>query len=45
MEKKMSLDLDNMLAEDNNAKMEQLKEKEKQIKQTALEMIKADLEL
>jgi hypothetical protein len=45
MEKKMSLDLDNMLAEDNNAKMEQLKEKEKQIKQTTLEMIKADLEL
>jgi hypothetical protein len=45
MEKKMSMDLDNMLAEDNNAKMEQLKEKEKQIKQTTLEMIKADLEL
>ena len=41
----MSMDLDNMLAEDNNAKMEQLKEKEKQIKQTTLEMIKADLEL
>ena len=45
MEKKMSMDLDNMLAQDNNAKMEELKEKEKQIKQTTLEMIKADLEL
>ena len=29
----------------NNQAMEMLKEKEKQIKQTTLEMIKADLEL